>query len=169
MSDQRKTFLVAVDDSDASERALGYTARTLRFHDDYRIRLVHILPPLPSEIREMPWVDTPRLAERAKAEFRAARDQWIARSEQAARRVLSHAKHTLTTSGLSASYISDRVLPPHDVREIPSALLDLARAEQDGTIVVGRSSYSGLAEMLHRHIGDQLVSGGTGLAVWLVE
>jgi K+-sensing histidine kinase KdpD len=48
-------------------------------------------------------------------------------------------------------------------------ILEGARANQCGTVVVGRQSFSWLQELFQHHIGEELIRRGQGLAIWVVE
>lgn len=167
--DTRKNILIALDDSDASMRAVAYVAAIFGAQSGLRIELFHVLPPLPSEVLEISWPDAPELAQRAKAEFRAARTQWIAKAEQAAQPMFTRAKALLSEAGVPDDAIRTQVFASFDVREVVTDILEAARTRQCGTVVVGRETFSDFEKMFHQHVGDQLVPQGQGLAFWIVE
>ena len=166
--DTRKNILIAVDRSDASLRAVAYVAAMIG-QSGFRIELFHVLPPLPPEILEMAWPDAPELVEKAKAEFRAARTRWIAKAEQAAQPLFDRAKARLSEGGVPEEAIRTRAFVSSDVREVAADILEAARANHCGTVVVGRETFSGFEKMFHPHVGDQLVPQGQGLTFWIVE
>lgn len=167
--DMRKNILIATDNSDASMRAIAYVAAIIGEQSGFRVELFHVLPPLPSEVLEIAWPDAPELAERAKAEFRAARTQWIAKAEQAAQPMFVRAKALLSEVGVPDEAIRTQVFASFDVQEVVADILEAARTRQCGTVVVGRETFSDFEKMFHRHVGDQLVPQGQGLTFWIVE
>ena len=107
--DTRKNILIAIDNSDASMRAVAYVAAIIGGQSGFRVELFHVLPPLPSEVLEIAWPDAPELAERAKAEFRTARTQWIAKAEQAAQSMFTRPKALLSEVWVSDEAIRTQV------------------------------------------------------------
>lgn len=167
--DTRKNILIAIDNSEASMRAVGYVAAIIGGQRGFRIELFHVLPPLPSELLELAWPDTPELAEKAKAEFRAARTRWLAKAEQAAQPMFARAKALLAEVGVADEAVHTQVFHSFEVREVVDDILEAARTHHCGTVVVGRETFSGFEKMFHQHVGDQLVPQGQGLALWIVE
>lgn len=167
--DTRKNILIALDNSEASMRAVAYVAAIIDGQNGFQIKLFHVLPSLPSEILEMAWPDTAEFAEKAKAEFRAARARWMEKAEQAAQPMFARAKTLLSEAGVPDETIQTQVFASFDIQEVVADILEAARASQCGTVVVGRETFSGFEKMFHRHVGDQLVPQGQGLAFWIVE
>ena len=54
---------------------------------------------------------------------------------------------------------------PDVVRE----LLETAQKQNCGTIIVGREAYPAFREIVHYHVGEELVRKGQGFVVWVVE
>ena len=167
--DTQKNILIAIDNSEASMRAVAYVAAIIGGQNGFRVELFHVLPPLPSEIREIAWPDAPELADRAKAEFRAARSQWLKKAERAAQPMFARTKALLTEVGVADEAIHTQVFTSFEVREVAADILEAARTSHCGTVVVGRETFSGFEKMFRPHVGDQLVPQGQGLTFWIVE
>ena len=48
-----KRILIAIDDSDAWYHAVTYVGRIIGGREDFRVCLLHALPPLPREVLEL--------------------------------------------------------------------------------------------------------------------
>ena len=55
-----KSILVSVDDSDESIRVVQYVADIVGAREGFRIRLFHVLPPLPPELLEFGGAESPQ-------------------------------------------------------------------------------------------------------------
>ena len=58
---------------------------------------------------------------------------------------------------------------PLNGEAVVTNILEAARANQCGTVVVGRDSFSWLQELFQHHVGEELVRRGQGFAIWVVE
>lgn len=53
--------------------------------------------------------------------------------------------------------------------DLVGEMLKTAQANDCGTVVVGRSSYSWIREFLHTHVSEQLISDSNKLAICIVN
>ena len=121
-----KYIPLAVDDSEATARAVTYVASIIGGQPGFRLCLLHISAPLP-----------PKLLEFGGAENPAEEETQLA----------------IPLSG----------------EAVVANILEAARANQCGTVVVGRQSFSWPQELSQHHIGEELLRKGQGLAIWVVE
>src|SRR5215470_3043291 len=90
-----KHILIAVDDSEASYRAVAYVGSLLRGGEGFRVCLVHALPPLPREVLEFGGSEDPQQEDREEMQLQTAQDRWIEAVAQAAEPVFTRAKQIL--------------------------------------------------------------------------
>jgi len=144
-------ILMAVDDSPASKQEIEYVAGMLDWKSaDVRLHLVHVLPPAPgrTEIGEGPHATA---------------------GEEPARELLHRLRKRLLAAGAPDERVDVDVLLLRQETSLVEGLLDAARDQECGTIVVGRNSLAWHRELLHRHPADELVRKAHGFAVWVVE
>lgn len=164
-----RTFLVGIDDSEATLRTVSYVAETLGPQKGFYVVLLHVLPPIPPELLEFGGSEDPKTEQRLDAELKKDQAQWIEQAKQAAEPLVEKMKGIFLRVGISADMITtvfaESIHRPDFVRE----LLETAHKQNCGTIVVGRKSYPSFKEMFHHHVGEELVRKGDGFAIWVVE
>src|SRR5210317_1800410 len=161
-----RTFLVGIDDSEATLRTVSYVAETLGPQKGFNVVLLHVLPPIPPELLEFGGSEDPKTEQRLDAELKKDQAQWIEQAKQAAEPLVEKMKGIFLRVGISADMITtvfaESIHRPDFVRE----LLETAHKQKCGTIVVGRKSYPSFKEMFHHHVGEELVRKGEGFAIW---
>jgi len=164
-----RTFLVGIDDSEATLRTVSYVADTLGPQKGFQVVLLHVLPPIPPEFLEFGGSEDPQAEQRLDAELKKDQARWIEQAKQAAKPLVEKVKGIFLRVGVSADMITtvfaESIHRPDFVRE----LLETAHKQNCGTIVVGRESYPSFKEMFHHHVGEELVRKGQGFAIWVVE
>src|SRR5919109_2528771 len=90
-----KHILIAVDDSEASYRAVTYVGSLIGGCEGFRVCLLHALPPLPRELLEFGGSEDLQREEREEACIKAEQARWIEAVAQAAEPVFTRAKHIL--------------------------------------------------------------------------
>ena len=162
-------LLVAIDDSDASQRAVAYVGDTIDGHAGFSIYLFHVLPPFPPELLEFGGSENPQEEEALTQQLREDQAKWIAQAKEAARPLFENAKAVLQQHHVAPHKIhcetSASVHRPNVVR----ALLEAAHDYHCRTIVVGRNAFPSFQEMFHAHIGEELVQKSQGFTIWVVE
>src|SRR3990172_4253402 len=156
--DRTKGILIAIDDSEGSRRAVAYVARMMGGRKGFRIRLFHVLAPLPPRLVDFPVGEDPRAA-------------WVAQSEKAAQAVFARTKAILRKARIPAHALGTELVTVSTDQDLATIIVEAARASQCGTIVVGRETYAGLRELFQRHVhvADELIQKAQGLALWVVE
>ncbi len=169
--DRRKGILIAIDDSEASKRALAYVARMMGGRKDFHIRLFHVLAPLPRRLADFPVGEDPGPTWVRDAEAKDVRALWVTQGEKAARAVFARAKAILRKARIPAHALGTELVTLSTDQDLATVILDAARTSQCGTIVVGRETYAGLRGLFRRHVhvADELIQKAQGLALWVVE
>jgi nucleotide-binding universal stress UspA family protein len=147
-----KNFLVAVDDSDNSRRAVRYTGYLLGGMPGAHATLLHVIP----EPEEDYFPDD------------AQKQQWVAKYSEKMTAVLDEYRQMLIADGLKEDAVETR-LP---MRYCPS-MAECILAERDrrryATIVVGRQGLSRKEEFLFGSISSKIVNHARRCSVWVVE
>ena len=151
-------ILLAVDDSEASVRAVSYVGRFLTGITDPHILLLHLLPPLPPGLLEHGGGRNKEEEEEIETAQEAEQAEWIQGATQKAQPLLESARASLLEHGLPESTIEVRSVPTVPVDQAVNLILREAGAFRCDTIVVGRGSLTWLRELFHRHIGQELAS-----------
>jgi nucleotide-binding universal stress UspA family protein len=164
-----KHILIAVDDSEASDRAVAYVGSIIGGCEGFRVCLLHALPPLPRELLEFGGSEDPQQEEREEACIKTEQARWIEAVAQAAEPVFARAKHILHEARVPEDTVETQVVDTVNTQDTVFDILETAHARHCGTVVVGRKSYHGLKALVTSHVSDELISQGEGLAVWVVE
>jgi nucleotide-binding universal stress UspA family protein len=158
-------ILIAVDDSRASTKAVQYCARILRRTANCDVRLFHIVEPIGPL-----WICMHgTLSTKSSAPAGDARAHLIGEAKKRSRPVLGKMLRALTTAGLKQHRIESTWFVSAREDTLVFELLKLAREEQYGTVVVGRTALPWYRELFHHHLAEQLVRHGEGLSVWVAE
>ena len=164
-----KRILIAVDDSDASMRAVQYVADTIGGQDGLQVRLFHVLPPIPPEQLEFIGSSDPKEEEAMQAKQKDQQAEWIKQAKKTEQPVFKKARAILLEAGVPAQKVKGEYCSSVHQREIPSDILETAQADHCQTIVVGRESFLGVKGFFQHHIGDELIRKGQGFTIWVVE
>ena len=162
-------ILIAVDDSEASSRAVAYVATLIGGRRGFSVRLLHVLAPLSPELLEFAGSENMDVEESIEAEKRVAQAWWIEEAEKAAQPMFTKADSILRTAGVPPEVVEMQFSTSVSTQDVVSNILEAARVSQCGTIVVGRKSFSTLKEFFHDHLNDELVRKGQGFTIWVVE
>jgi nucleotide-binding universal stress UspA family protein len=164
-----KHILIAVDDSEASYRAVTYVGSIMSGCEGFRVCLLHALPPLPRELLEFGGSEDPQQEEREETRLHTEQARWIEAVAQAAAPVFRRAKHILHAARVPEDAVETQMVDTVNTQDIVYNILETAHARHCGTVVVGRQSHHGLKALLTSHVSDALMSQGEGLAIWVVE
>ena len=164
-----KHILIAVDDSEASYRAVTYVGSIMRGGKDFRVCLLHALPPLPRELLEFGGSGDPQQEEREEMHFHTEQARWSEAAAQAAEPVFTRAKQILHMAHVPADAVETQIVDTVNTQDIVLDILETAHARHCGTVVVGRQAHHGLKALLTSHVSDALISQGESLAIWVVE
>ena len=145
-------LLLAVDGSDAAEKAVIYVADFLGEMPGFKVTLLHVLA-VPQE----DFFDSEK-----------ERTTWMGEQEAIARRFLERYRLILTEAGVPGEKITVRIVPSGDTT-VPEAVLDEHRKAGSCTIVVGRGGKSREEEFLFGSVSSRIVHRAQGCSVWVIE
>lgn len=91
---------------------------------------------------------------------------WKTKAGQAIEPFMKKAEEMLVEAGVSESQISKKVVDGS--RSAASDILEEARNNQYGTIVMGRRGISGVQEFFMGSVSSKVLQNATGMAVWIV-
>jgi len=164
-----KNILIAVDDSEASYRAVTYVGSIVGGREDCRVCLLHALPPLPRELLEFGGSSNPEQEATEEAHIKAEQTRWIEAVTQAAEPVFTHTKRILQEAHVPAQAVETQIVDTVSTQDLIQDILEAAQAGNFGTVVVGRESLHGFKALFTSHVGDALIRQAHGLTVWVVE
>jgi len=150
--------LLAVDESEASERATAYLASWLKDRA-VTVRIVHALPQVP--VANVVTVGAEKPVTRV--------ERWLAMSREKAQPSLFRAVEKLKSDGVDPGTIEDGFVYLDPGVTAAEGLVDLARTDHCDTIVVGRNALPWHRELFHHHLADELVRKAENCTVWVVE
>lgn len=162
-------IFVVLDDSDASLRAVRYVAEFVGRRKQFRICMVHVLPPLPPSLQEHGGSGNPSEERRLDLALRREQARWITNSKERAQKCLDQAGAILKKAGVPGSAVQMLFCEPGEPEETADTLLKMAAECKCHTVVVARQSVSWLHEWLSRDISEELLRRGKGFCVWAVE
>lgn len=149
-----KRVLIAIDSSENALRAVDHAGFMLS-GTDCPVTLFHTVRHLrrfvPLEVLE----EAPELEE-----------LWKTKAGQEIEPFMKKAKEMLVEAGLNESQISTKVVDGS--RSAASDILEEARSNGYGTIVMGRRGRSGVKEFFMGSVSAKVLQNSTGMAVWIV-
>jgi len=147
-----KNFLIAVDDSDNSRRAVQYVGYLLGHMKGVHVTLLHIIPE--PEEDYFPEDEQKR--------------QWLEKYREKLDAILDEYGRMLVADGFTEDAVEKRLT----LRYCPS-MAECILAERDerqyATIVVGRQGLSRKEEFLFGSISSKIVNHARRCTVWVVE
>ncbi len=159
-------MLLAVDESENSQRAVEYVGSLLSRTPDIAITLFHVLKPMPRELLEHGGSENPAAEALLGEELRREQDTWIEKEREAECRVLNTAFETLRRYGFDESRVALKFGHEDDIAR---NILETAKAGGSDTIVLGRHGTSRIKRMFGGGVTDQLLRDAKGLAIWVIE
>ncbi len=149
---QDKHFLIAIDDSESSKRAVLYVADIIGGFPGFTVTLLSIIPE-----PEEDFFDS-----------EAAQIAWTKDKLAAANKLLENYRQILVQSGFSASKVRIRSCVGEE-KSFADAILDTRCDLTCCTVVVGRHHKSKTEEFLFGSTSSKLVHDARNCAVWVVE
>ena len=162
-----KRLLIAVDESEASHKAVAYVTDMIDGRPGCHVCLLHGLPPVPPF--EHGGSEDPSMEHLLDAQLQKKRAEWARREQQSAQPMLEKAKAVLRHAQVAEDAIATRFAFASNVDALVSEILATAHAENCDTIVVGRETFAGLDRIFRRHVADDLMRRGRGHTIWIVE
>jgi len=146
-----RNILIAVDDSDNSERAVSYVAQLLGGTGGYKVTVLHVIPE--AEEDYFPTDDD--------------KERWLSQYAQKVEVMLEGYRQILIRGGFDADDVSVR----SPLRYCPS-MAECILAERDTTeyhtLVVGRQGISRSEEFLFGSVSSKIVNHARNCTVWVV-
>ena len=159
-------ILVAVDESENSNRAVKYVGSLLRETSDTAVTLFHVLKPMPRGLLEHGGSENPAAEAQLSEQLRRDQEAWIRQEAERECPFLIKAFETLTQSGFDRSRVALRIGHEDDIAR---NILEEARNGKHETIVVGRHGTSRAKRLFGGGVTDQLLRDAKGFAIWVVE
>ncbi len=166
---QDSRLLVVIDGSDASIRAVRYVGTFIGRRRQFRVCLVHVLPPLPPALREHGGSSDALEEKRLDLALRAEQDRLIATTKKRMQKNLDQASTMLRKGGVTVAAVQTLFCEPGEPDETADTLLKMATECQCHTIVVGRRSISWFHELFSHDISEELLRKSNGFCIWAVE
>ena len=162
-----KRILVAVDDSSISRRIVDYVCDILGGRDDFHVGLYHLAP----TPRMLEWggAEDPKIEHRKETQRERTFTHVETQVKQEEAGLLLELKTSLEQCGVDVVALPVEFEERLDRKRIARDILKIAEEEDYGTIVVGQHSFSDWKHFFNRHVSEELLRKGKGIAVWVVE
>jgi nucleotide-binding universal stress UspA family protein len=161
--------LVAIDDSTASERAVEYVGRLLADRYESRLKLLHVLTPVPAGLLDFEGARSPQGDWKVDEEFEQAREKWLRQGEVEYGPIFDRLAAILSDLGVPDGHVSRGLAVAGPGDSVGRVMVREAKQHGCNTIAVGRGSLPWYEDMFHRHVSTDLVREAEGLTVWVVE
>jgi nucleotide-binding universal stress UspA family protein len=149
-----KRVLIAVDSSENALRAVDHAGFMLS-GTDCPVTIFHTMRHLRRFVPQEILAEAPELEE-----------LWKTKAGQQIEPFMKKAKEVLVKAGVSESQISKKIVDGS--RSAANDILEEARNNQYGTIVMGRRGISGVQEFFMGSVSSKVLQNSTGMAVWIV-
>jgi nucleotide-binding universal stress UspA family protein len=164
-----KNIFVAVDDSEASDRAVTYVAQIVDGRRGFRILLFHVPASMPPQLLEFGGAEVPAQEERAEVELSNTQAAWVEEVARAAQPIFARAKTRLSEAHIAEQDVKTLLFTPSAEQSLETSILTEARAHECSTVVVGRDAFSWLKELFQAHVADKLIPQAGDLTLWIVQ
>jgi len=149
-----KRVLIAVDSSENALRAVDHAGFMLS-GTDCPVTIFHTMRNLRRFVPQEVLDEAPELEE-----------LWKTKAGQEIEPFMKKAKEVLVKAGVSESQISKKIVDGS--RSAASDILEEARNNKYGTIVMGRRGISGVQEFFMGSVSSKVLQNSTGMALWIV-
>jgi nucleotide-binding universal stress UspA family protein len=146
--------LIAIDNSENALRAVDHAGFMLA-GTDCPVTIFHSMRHLRRFVPQEVLDEAPELEE-----------LWKTKAGQEIEPFMTKAKEMLVKAGVSESQISKKVVDGS--RSAASDILEEARNNEYGTIVMGRRGISGVQEFFMGSVSSKVLQSSTGMATWIV-
>ncbi|MGN6720826.1 MAG: universal stress protein [Candidatus Binatia bacterium] len=146
--------LVALDDRDASMRAVEYVGAFLAGRNDFKIQLFHALKPLPPQLMESPGSEDPSVEQQIEYRQAVQQKELEKPSRNATRIGARSSQSQIVAANIHAEKIATHILQLNDRADLVSEIVTAAREYRCETVVVGYNDYPWLREIFHTHIAE---------------
>jgi len=159
-------ILLAVDESENSQRAVQYVGSLLRRTPDVALTLFHVLKPIPREYLEHGGSENPTAESQLGAQLRNEQEAWMVKERESECHVLTQAREGLSKAGFDTSQVALKFGHEDDIAR---NILEEARSGRHDTIAIGRHGASRIKRLFGGGVTDQLLRDAKGFAIWVVE
>jgi hypothetical protein len=164
-----KNILVAVEDSEASDRAVTYVAEMVAARGEFRIIRFHMPASMPPKLLEFGGAEHPAREQRGEAELSATRAAWVKEVTGAVEPIFARAKTRLRDAHIAAEAVKTALFIPPGEHSLEAGILETARAHECGTVALGREAFSWVKEHFQAHVADKLIPQAHDLTLWIVQ
>ncbi|MCW5798714.1 MAG: universal stress protein [Nitrospira sp.] len=161
-----KNLLIAVDDSNATTRALHYVGALLRETPAVTITLFHVLNPMPRELMEHGGSENPDMERQLGEQLRKDQQEWMQTEETLEYPILERALDRLNETGFPTERVTLKLGYAGDLVD---TILDEVRAGGYGTLVLTKHGQPDAAHLFSSNATDRLSRELTGVALWIME
>jgi nucleotide-binding universal stress UspA family protein len=149
-----KRMLIAIDSSENALRAVDHAGFMLS-GTDCPVTIFHTMRHLRRFVPQEMLDEAPELEE-----------LWKTKAGKEIEPFMKKAEEMLVKAGVNESQISQKVVDGS--RSAANDILEEARNNQYGTIVMGRRGISGVQEFFMGSVSSKVLQNSTGMAVWIV-
>ncbi len=161
-----KNLLIAVDDSNATARALQYVGTLLRETPSVAVTLFHVLNPMPRELMEHGGSENPDMEHQLGEQLRKDQQEWMQAEETLEYPILERARGRLSETGFPTDRV---VLKLGYAGDLVDTILDEVRAGGYGTLVITKHGQPDAAHLFSHNIAERLSRDLSGVALWIIE
>ena len=162
-------ILLAVDDSLASRKAANHVADLARRKKQLSIHIFHASDPLPTELQEYRGAENPDDEKTLDAELRQKQNTWEQKAKSAAEPLIKKTRLMLEQAGVAPEHISSQNAVLMHQEDLPDDILKAARDFDCRTVVVGRSAFPWLEELIASHLGEEVKRKAQGIFVSVID
>jgi len=148
-------ILIGLDASEGAMRAVDHVVSTRNGHDDRQIYLVHV-------VRTWETLPSPIILQIEKEQLEAL----VAEAKEMIEPVFQEAAQRLEAAGYATDRVHHEVVSGADSRAM--GLIQFARQNDIGTLVMGRRGLSRVEDFLMGRVGHKIVNTVRNRAVWIV-
>jgi len=148
-------ILIGLDASEGAMRAVDHVVSTRNGHDDRQIYLVHV-------VRTWESLPSPIILQIEKEQLEAL----VAEAKEMIEPVFQEAAQRLEAAGYATDRVHHEVVSGADSRAM--GLIQFARQNDIGTLVMGRRGLSRVEDFLMGRVGHKIVNTVRNRAVWIV-
>jgi nucleotide-binding universal stress UspA family protein len=159
-------ILLAVDESENSDRVVQYVGSLLSRTPDLTLTLFHVLKPMPRGLLEHGGSENPAAEAQLSEQLHNEQEVWIRKESEVECHVLKKACETLKQSGFDMTHVDLKFGHEDDIAR---NILEEARSGHHETIVVGRHGTSRIKQIFGGGVTDKLLRDAKGFAIWVVE
>ena len=158
-------ILVAVDESENSERTIRYVGSLLRGISEITLTLFHVLKPMPRKLLEHGGSENPAVEGRLSTQLREEQEEWSRNEQVVECSILTKARQTLEKTGFPTDRVALRFGHEDDIAR---NILEEAREGGYDTIAVGRHGVSKAKRMFGGGTTQQLLRDASGVTLWVI-